>query len=272
VYLKRLLRPVIRQLDDRTPALAEVLRWRRAARGGAVVQILVDKLVRPGNVVLDIGANRGLFTARLLQLVGDTGEVHAFEPYPLHVQRLRKMAARQRNLYVHAVALSDRVGEGQLMVPLVDGRRYEGMGSLEDPRMKLGSEAETINVALARLDDIVRGRRVDFMKCDVEGHEGFVFKAAEQVLARQPVILVEIEQRHRGADPRVLINQLERRGLRGWAVFGDGLRPAAEFDLERDQLRFLAGATGEEMPAGYVHNFLFTPPDIEVTPLLAGVM
>lgn len=269
MYLKRLLRPVIHQLDDRTPALAAVLRWHRAARGGAVVQPLVDKLVRPGNVALDIGASRGLFTARLLQLVGDSGEVHAFEPYPVHVQRLRKIAARRRNLQVHAVALSDRSGEGQLMVPVVDGRPYEGMGSLEDPRMKLGSGAETIDVALARLDDVVGDRRVDFVKCDVEGHEDFVFKAAEHVLAQRPVILVEIEQRHRGTDPRVLINQLEGTGLRGWAVFADGLRPATEFDLERDQLRFLAGATGESMPAGYVNDFLFTPPDTDVTPFLA---
>jgi hypothetical protein len=158
------------------------------------------------------------------------------------------------------------------MVPVVNGRRYEGMGSLEDPRMKLGSGVETINVALARLDDILCGRRVDFVKCDVEGHEGFVFKAAEQVLVQRPVILVEIEQRHRGTDPWVLINELERRGLQGWAVFADGLRPTTEFDLERDQLKFLAGATGEEMPAGYVHNFLFTPPGTDVTPLLTRVI
>lgn len=269
MYLKTLLRPIIHQLDDRAPAVTAALRWHRAARTGAVIQPLVDSLVRAGNVALDIGASRGFFTARLLRLVQDIGEVHAFEPYPVHVRRLQKIAARRRNLHVHAVALSDRSGDAELMVPVVDGRPYEGMGSLEDPRAKLGSEVQTINIAVAKLDDIVGDRRVDFVKCDVEGHEDSVFKAAENVLAQRPIMLVEIEQRHRDTDPWVLINQLEAAGLQAWAVFADGLRPATEFDVERDQLRYLAGANGESMPVDYINDFLFTPRSVDVTPFLA---
>ena len=45
-------------------------------------------MVGRGNVVVDIGAARGLWSARLLQLVGAKGRVHAFEPLPKHEKHL----------------------------------------------------------------------------------------------------------------------------------------------------------------------------------------
>src|SRR6185312_12382199 len=43
---------------------------------------LLPQLVRPGSVVIDVGANIGHYTLRLAQLVGPEGRVYAFEPMP----------------------------------------------------------------------------------------------------------------------------------------------------------------------------------------------
>jgi hypothetical protein len=110
---------------------------------------------------------------------------------------------------------------------------------------------------------------VSFIKCDVEGHEVEVFAGAERILAQQPTLLVEIEHRHRDIDPHSTIARLTAYGLSGWAVFQDGLRPASDFDLERDQLAHLAGSGGELMPPGYVNDFLFTGPGVDVAAFLA---
>ena len=56
------------------------------------------------------------------------------------------------------------------------------------------------------------------------------------------------------------MDMLVERGLTGWAVFPDGLRPLGEFDLEEHQLRFLD--MGAPWPPGYVNDFLFTREDV----------
>jgi FkbM family methyltransferase len=260
---------LIRELDRPMPMLAESLRWRRAVRDGTIIARLVDQLVNSGDTAVDVGASHGLFVAGLLQCVGASGAVHAFEPNPVHVDRLRRMGARRKNLTVHGVAVSDRSGTAELMVPVVGGKRFEGMGSLEDPRRKLGGEVDRITVPVARLDDALEDKRVAFIKCDVEGHEDQVCAGAERLLGQRPTVLVEIEQRHRGTDPHLTIDHLASFGLRAWALFGDGLRPASDFDLERDQLSYVATPSGESMPVGYVNDFLFVRPDVDVSAFLA---
>lgn len=258
-----------RAVERPAPMLAHSLRWRRAAPALGVMPGLMDHLVNRGDTAVDIGADGGLFAGRLLRLVGFTGAVHAFEPNPAHVGRLLRMGARRKRLKVHAVALSDRSRMAELMVPVVDGRRWEGMGSLHDPRGKLDCEVATITVSLARLDDVLAGQRVAFIKCDVEGYEDQVCAGAQRLLEQRPSILIELEQRHRGTAPRATIEYLTALGLRAWAIFPDGVRPASEFDLERDQLRYLGGPASETMPTGYVNNFLFTPPHVDLTAFLA---
>ena len=269
MHLVDVLGRALRVLDRPAPMLAHAVRWRAAAPAYGLMRGLLDHIVNRGDTAVDVGAAGGVFAGRLLRLVGLTGAVHAFEPNPAHVRRLLRLSARRRNLSVHAVALGNRSGTAELTVPVVGGRRWEGMGSLHDPRRKLDCEVDTLTVSLARLDDVLAGRRVAFIKCDVEGYEDQVFAGAERLLEQRPTILAEIEQRHRATDPRVTIDHLTSFGLQAWAIFPDGVRPASEFDLERDQLRYLAGEARESMPKGYVNNFLFTRPNVDLTAFLA---
>jgi hypothetical protein len=111
------------------------------------------------------------------------------------------------------------------------------------------------------LDDVLGDApRIDVIKIDVEGHEDAVLAGADTVLRRhRPSLLIEMEQRHRGNDPRPMMERLvSEYGLTGYAVFPDGLRPLAQFDLQRDQVGFLTGDEDEIMPEGYVNDFLFT--------------
>jgi len=222
----------------------------------------------PGTLALDIGALRGSFSSRMLDLVGRDGSVHAFEPNPAHQHRLQALAAHGR-LDVHALALSDRTGQATLRIPLHDGRTVAGLASLE---VRSGGDSETVEVATGRLDDVLPASSpVRFIKCDVEGHEDAVFRGARELLTRQrPSILVEIEARHRTDGVSRIFDHFSALQYAGWAVFPAGLRPLDAFDLERDQLRFLTGdASRGAMPRGYVHNFLFVPPGVDLGSSLA---
>lgn len=89
-----------------------------------------------------------------------------------------------------------------------------------------------------------------------------MLRGAERTLARSwPAILVEIEQRHREDDVRDTFRYLEGIGYRGCALYVDGLRALGEFDLERDQLRFLGPEyIAGDRPQGYINDYLFVVP------------
>ncbi len=73
-----------------------------------------------------------------------------------------------------------------------------------------------------------------------------------------PTILVEIEQRHQEVDIRETFAYLEELGYRGSFVAPEGLRPLADFDVQRHQLDLLPQSFTVGRPApGYVSDFLF---------------
>jgi FkbM family methyltransferase len=221
--------------------------------------------VRSGNVALDVGARWGTYTALLAQRVGPTGLVHAFEPNTQHSRALRMIARTSHNVCFHPFALSHEAGSGSLHIPVLGNTTSDGLASLARP---LG-EHRTVPIERRRLDDF-RFDRVDFIKCDVEGHELGVFRGGEATLRRlRPLLLVEIEQRHSGADVDGTLAYLQGLGYSGYYIHRDGLRPAAEFDVERDQLAVLERepALGWVMPPDYIHDFLFVPAGLDVAHL-----
>src|SRR5216683_2563800 len=103
-----LIGPALRRMARRFPegsvvrihtGLAAGLNWRRHHRyvGGywignyeLDVQHALKRLLRPGDVFYDIGANAGFFSLLATKLVGPTGRVVSFEPLPENVQSIRE--------------------------------------------------------------------------------------------------------------------------------------------------------------------------------------
>jgi hypothetical protein len=101
---------------------------------------------------------------------------------------------------------------------------------------------------------------VGFIKVDVEGHEEEVVDGGLKVIGRDhPVMLIEIEERHRpGALPRILARLLER-GYSGFFLHEGGVHSINAFDQKKHQ----NPAEVEDDPSGrvsrgcYINNFLF---------------
>lgn len=252
-FLWRIVRPVNR-------ALMAELWWARERRAGNRATEVVDRMVGGGDLVLDIGANYGLFSYRLAKLVGPSGEVHAFEPHPAQRDNLERVAAARPQVRFHPVALSARPGRAEMAVPVIGGRPDLALATLEH-RSAEDVELHHVEVPVETLDRVMAGRSrsVDFVKCDVEGHERTVFQGAAELLERDaPTLLVEIEQRHQPGDIRETFRLLEDLGYDGHAIREDGLAPVSGFDPERDQLRFVRQAPeAGEMPPEYVNDFVF---------------
>jgi len=227
--------------------------WRRRLRRGEPTIRLVESVVRAGDVVLDIGASWGHYTASMARLAGRGGTVHAFEPNPGNWRQLQLIALRHPNVVLHPHGLSNEAATAELHVPVREGSPVTERGSLA------GGAPDTIPVAveLARLDDVLpAGSDVAFVKCDVEGHERNVLAGGAELFERsKPALLIELERRHAGADVRETIAWLERLGYVAYMVGEQGLTPADRFEEALHQ---------PEDPAvpGYVGDFFFVAEDI----------
>jgi len=150
-----------------------------------------------GGVVFDVGANFGLYTRFLSEAVGAAGRVYAFEPTPPMFEVLRNNAARllNRNVRCQNLALSDHEGTMSMQVP----RSEDGSWNFYEASLSNHTEpggSSDWEVGVTRLDDFCQKEeveRIDFIKCDVEGHELEVLSGATTVLRRfSPVILLEV--------------------------------------------------------------------------------
>jgi FkbM family methyltransferase len=155
----------------------------------------VDKFLRPGMTVLDIGAHQGLYTLLASARVGLAGRVFSFEPSPRERRALRLHLALNlcRNVRVQSFALGSEEGEATLHV--VQGSQT-GCNSLRPPEVI--SSTSPIRVRVTTLDAWLKLNSiatVDFIKLDVEGAELEVLKGAARLLENRPrpVILAEVQ-------------------------------------------------------------------------------
>ena len=128
---------------------------------------LLPELVKPGNVVLDIGAHIGYFTVKLSELVGEKGVVFAFEPAPVTFRILKENLAKNqcKNVIPVKAAVSDENSVGRLLLcedNIGDHRLYE-TGEL---RRWIAVDSVKLDNALIQLDII------HFAKLDIQGWEG----------------------------------------------------------------------------------------------------
>ena len=159
-------------------------------------------LVRPGQVVLEAGANIGYQTQIFSQMVGASGQVVAFEPDIINLPYLMRNTTPCRNVVVEHVALSDCEGEGTIYVDTLTGQNSSlvaGFDVFRTNRARAYDDRATViptAVAQTTLDRYLERRRIspDFLKIDVEGGELRLLQGAQSLVERhRPVLMVEIQ-------------------------------------------------------------------------------
>ena len=152
-------------------------------------------LVKQGDVCLDIGANLGYFSVPLSHLVGDKGKVISVEP----VQQFRDVLMRnsayygKNNVQIIPYALGDQDDKTILMgTPKVDGVIRHGRTEvIEAPREDMVKIHETTMFMPQTLFGGLK--KLDFVKCDVEGYEIHIVPLFLEIFAlHQPIIEMEI--------------------------------------------------------------------------------
>ena len=185
--------------------------WQGVQEGDRGKMALMLRELQPDSVLFDIGANVGAFTLAAASQLPE-GEVHAFEPWPVHLGRL---CANIRlngfaNVHVNPFALGKEKQTATLHIidPVNTGMAtlYPGENGPNIP-----SVDQTL-ISCQVLDDYVRERgmaRIDMMKIDVEGSELNVLKGGRKTLEHfRPKLLMELNPSH-----------LERAGATADCIF-----------------------------------------------------
>jgi FkbM family methyltransferase len=206
--------------------------------------MFLSRMLRPGMVFIDVGANDGLYTLFAARRVGPTGRVVALEPSRREFDRLQQNLALNglTNVVTLPVAAGDRDGKAQLRIA---GFGHEGQNTLGGFAYAIeGAGFETVDVA--RLDRVVSDQglgRIDVLKIDAEGAEVSVLRGAVATLGQhRPLImfeLVEAALRQQGVGRHDILKLLSESGYRFW-VFGPSGIPEPTTSVDGDGVNVIA--------------------------------
>jgi FkbM family methyltransferase len=146
------------------------------------------------SVVLDIGANFGLYTALAGSIIRTHGRLYAFEGNPRVFASLQRTLVANdlyhlANIVAANVLVSDRSGRGVLHY----SANQPSGGTMSDVPLSGGMRC-SVEVEMTTIDEFLPSSLpVDLVKIDVEGHEPLVLRGMERTIARSPHIRIILE-------------------------------------------------------------------------------
>lgn len=195
--------------DNRAPVKRSGFRWNLDLSEGIDLYIYIfgtfepstqkriRTLVKPGDVVFDVGANIGAHTLLLSQLVGATGKVFAFEPTDYAFNKLRDNLNLNRNLANRVQveqAFLCRSSDEKPPAQIYSSWPLNDQGG--NHPLHQGIAKDTSNAQAFSIDDYIHKNslgKVDLIKLDVDGYECDVLNGAANTLKNlRPKVIIEI--------------------------------------------------------------------------------
>ena len=146
---------------------------------------LLKRLLKPGDVFFDVGANVGYYSLLASQIVTSAGKVHAFEPVAESLAVLER--AVNANGVSNIVLNSVGVGAGEGVVTLYTSDVGEVRNSGQASATPSENRPRPRSIRVISLDEYTRSRgvgRVRLVKIDVEGMELDVLRGMSTLLSR----------------------------------------------------------------------------------------
>jgi FkbM family methyltransferase len=175
--LVSLLRAIGNEIYDRAFPVYRVSYGAFKAYSDRAERQLLKRILSAGNVVVDAGANIGIYSQFLSRCVGATGVVHSFEPSPENFERLQSVMRKLGNVRLRQAAVGECSGRSKLYLSdklNVDHRAYTSEGDWR----------RAVPIDIIALDDYFKpGQRVDLIKMDIQGYELHALRGANRVLA-----------------------------------------------------------------------------------------
>lgn len=177
---------------------------------------LIKEFVKPGMVVVDIGANIGYYTLIFSRLVGQHGLVYAFEPEPnnCNILSLNLKDNHISNVIFIPKAVSNKDGRVKLFLD----ERNLGAHTISEENIPFNT-AGFVDVEAVTLDSFFKGRNnIDLIKIDSQGAEGLAIEGATELIKQDNLkLLIEFWPfglKNLGTDPENLLKTLKDFGFK----------------------------------------------------------
>jgi len=185
------------------------------------------KFVRKGDVCIDIGANLGHYSVPLSKLVGENGKIYSVEPVKPVLSVLRKNTKSCKNIEILPFALGKENKVIQLGNDTVKNKGFIASGSNfildkdESANVEFDAEMKKGSEVFEKL------KKLDFVKCDIEGYEVVVIPELEPILVKfKPVVLIE----SKGESRKILLEFFKKINFKPFVIEGEILSPTNEKD------------------------------------------
>jgi FkbM family methyltransferase len=154
----------------------------------------LQEFIKDGSTSIDIGANVGYYSYFLSKYSGSNGKVYAVEPIPMFgeiwIKNTRKTGYKNLTLYPYALGAENTLVK--MGIPEVDGVLHHGMTKIVSTREEKYLEYYDVEM---KIPDELFGNieKIDFIKCDVEGYENYVFSNMQETIkTHMPFIQSEL--------------------------------------------------------------------------------
>lgn len=169
------------------------------------------KRVKPGMVIVDVGANIGYYVLMEAKAVGPKGKIYAIEPIPENVALLKKNigANDYRNIEVFNKAVGDKNCKKKIFIS-----NQLNLSSFCE-NIELDQSGETIEVDVVTLDSFFKNRRKPQMvRMDVEGYEYEVLKGMEKTMkeSKDLQFFIEVHADFMGEEKTVNFFKVLKKG------------------------------------------------------------
>lgn len=203
--VKRVLAPL---LNDGSYAVLQAMAMGWDIRAGSWFEPELELLplgIKPGETVLDIGANFGLYAFHMAKAVGPRGAVYSFEPLPFTQRTFSLIAKGLRfgsQVKLVPSGCAEHAGKVTFTVPVTStgaisaGLVHMGRRDDRDGKEKYVTTPRTkeVECTVVSVDEHLPGlENVSFIKCDIEGADLFAMRGAVKTIeANHPTVVIEI--------------------------------------------------------------------------------
>lgn len=177
------------------------------------------KLLSSGSTVLDIGANVG-YTSIILAKYLKKGQVFSFEPVPVHVDIINTLISifRVKNIKLFEFALGDSIGKIDMVMPIENAVRQQGLSHVVHDTIQLESNIERFEVDIKTLDylepELAYNGSIDGMKIDIENFEFYALKGGIELITKyKPIIYCELWENENRVNTFELLNKIGYQGF-----------------------------------------------------------
>jgi FkbM family methyltransferase len=163
------------------------------------MQYIYTLIVRPGDYVIDVGANHGLHTLPLSKLVGESGKVLAFEAVNDNIVSIRNQMSMNNIIFFQKAVTKPSIAESSPEIQFTYFPNCDGWsGIVRRPEVPNSEGEQLVSVQTTTLDKVIleeklsEGTNISFVKIDVEGGDFDVLLGAQYLLTKyKPIVIFE---------------------------------------------------------------------------------